>query len=82
MRLTKDQKLLALEFKYYSEGVWYPKAGDLYTTARNDLEVYRVIDVRDGVVTTEYTEHGTGPSEWAARRVFDRRFRTEESMDP
>ena len=58
MRLTKNQKLQALEFRFYQEGTWYPKAGDLYTTARNDLEVYRVVDVRDGLVITEYTEHG------------------------
>ncbi|MDD9740894.1 hypothetical protein PVW47_14030 [Marinovum sp. SP66] len=43
MRLTKTQKLEALAARFYQGVEWVPKAGDLYTTSRADLEVYRVI---------------------------------------
>ncbi len=64
MKLTPEQKLEALAARFYQGLEWSPKAGDLYTTSRADLEVYRVVDVAGGVVTTEYTENGSGPSEW------------------
>lgn len=64
MKLTPDQKLQALAARFYQGLEWVPKAGDLYTTSRADLEVYRVVDVRGGKVITEYTEDGNGPSEW------------------
>lgn len=64
MKLTPQQKLEALAARFYQGLEWSPKAGDLYTTSRSDLEVYRVISVENGVVTTEYTKNGTAPSEW------------------
>lgn len=64
MKLTPEQKLEALAARFYQGMEWVPKAGDLYTTSRADLEVYRVVDVRDGIVTTEYTENGAGVSVW------------------
>lgn len=64
MKLTPQQKLQAMAFRFYQDGEWQPKAGDLYTTTRADLEVYRVVDVRDGLVITEYTEDGIGHSVW------------------
>ena len=64
MKLTQQQKLEAMAARFYQGMEWQPKAGDLYTTSRADLEVYRVISVENGVVTTEYTENGTEPSEW------------------
>jgi|GEM_PF-3407058 hypothetical protein len=46
--LTPEQKLLALSLKYYSHLEWKIKPGDYYTSARNDLELYQIVD------TTEY----------------------------
>ncbi len=64
MKLTTEQKLEVLAARFYQGMEWSPKAGDLYTTSRADLEVYRVISVENGVVTTEYTEISAAPSEW------------------
>jgi len=40
--LTVDQKLAALSLKYFDGYIWLPKAGDYYTTCRNDLELYKI----------------------------------------
>jgi hypothetical protein len=64
MKLSPEQKLEALAARFYQGLVWEPKAGDLYTTSRADLEVYRVVSVENDVVTTEYTENGTATSDW------------------
>lgn len=40
--LTYQQKLAALSLKYYNGYIWLPKAGDYYTTSRNDLELYKI----------------------------------------
>tara|TARA_R110000824_G_scaffold304294_2_gene492121 strand:- start:373 stop:603 length:231 start_codon:yes stop_codon:yes gene_type:complete len=53
-----------MAFRFYQDMEWVPKAGDLYTTSRADLEVYKVVSVENGMVTTEYTENGTAASEW------------------
>lgn len=42
--LTKDQKLAAFAAKYYDGRKWEPKKGDYYTSTRNDLELYRIVD--------------------------------------
>lgn len=42
--LTYQQKLQALSDKYYSHNRWQPKKGDYYTTSRNDLELYQIVD--------------------------------------
>ncbi|MAB00090.1 MAG: hypothetical protein CMN87_12030 [Stappia sp.] len=64
MKLTPQQKLEALQHKYYQCHQWVPAAGDLYTTCRADLEVYEVVDVSGGIVRTRYTEGSDGVSEW------------------
>lgn len=57
-RLTYPQKLRALANKYYQRAEWHPRAGDYYTTSRDDLELYQIKDVveRDGelIVITRY----------------------------
>lgn len=65
MRLTLEQKIEALAARYYQGLEWSPKAGDLYTTSRADLEVYEVVKVESGKVFTRYTEGSDGAiSEW------------------
>ena len=41
--LTINQKMQAISDKYYSGLEWKPKAGDYYTTSRNDLELYKIV---------------------------------------
>lgn len=65
-RLSPMQKLHALAAKYYQNSVWVPKAGDCYTTSRADLELYNVVDVRDGKIFTEYATRPGELSEWEA----------------
>ena len=74
MKLTHEQKLDAMAARFYQDLEWHPKAGDLYTSSRADLEVYRVVSVGNGVVTTEYTENGTAPSEWPADEFTTKGF--------
>lgn len=64
--LGLKQKLAALAFKYYSRYQWEPKAGDYYTTCRDDLELYRVVDVTDTDIITNYCDasRSTGTSTW------------------
>lgn len=74
MKLTAEQKLEAMAHRFYQGVEWTPKAGDLYTSARADLEVYRVVEVRDDVIVTEYTENGTAPSEWPIHEFLSEGF--------
>ncbi|MBO9125497.1 MULTISPECIES: hypothetical protein [unclassified Rhizobium] len=79
-KLTYQQKLDALSYRFYQAGPWAPKAGDFYTTSRADLELYQVVSVENGLVRTRYTEGTDAISEWpeagfltegfGARRVF------------
>lgn len=62
--LTLKQKLDALALKYYSFYQWNPKAGDFYTTSRSDLELYQIVDIRDGKVYTKYLVGSDVISEW------------------
>ena len=64
MQLTPEQKLQAMQLRFYQGLVWEPKAGDLYTTSRADLELYRVVSVCEGVIRTEYTTNQGIFSEW------------------
>lgn len=65
MQLTYAQKLEAMALRFYQGLEWDVSPGDLYTTCRDDLEVYRVVDITaEGMVITEYTEGGTGKSQW------------------
>lgn len=65
-QLTERQKLQALAMKYYSSLKWSPKAGDYYTTARDDLELYQVIEATDTEIVTIYCdpEKSAEPSRW------------------
>ncbi len=74
MQLTYEQKLQAMANRFYQGAEWSPKAGDHYTTSRADLEVYRVMDVADGVVYTAYTEGSKEISEWPAAEFLTEGF--------
>lgn len=63
-KLTYQQKLDALSYRFYQGGQWSPKAGDFYTTSRADLELYQVVSVENGVIRTRYTEGSDAVSEW------------------
>lgn len=63
-KLTYQQKLDALSYRFYQGGAWTPKAGDFYTTSRADLELYQVVSVENGIVRTCYTEGSDAISEW------------------
>jgi hypothetical protein len=64
--LTLEQKLYALATKFYSFQPWTPREGDYYTSSRADLELYQVVKVGSGRVSTRYCDgsFGTGVSEW------------------
>ena len=57
--LTMRQKLSALAARYYSNLQWKPKAGDYYTTGRDDLELYQIVNISDGNVFTRYCNNKT-----------------------
>lgn len=63
-KLTYQQKLDALAYRFYQGARWVPKAGDFYTTSRADLELYQIVDIKDGVVLTRYTEGSDTISKW------------------
>lgn len=54
--LTPMQKLHALGGRFYSRLTWTPKAGDLYTSSRPDLELYQIVSIRNGIVSTRYRD--------------------------
>jgi hypothetical protein len=64
--LTPSQKLYALGSRFYDGAEWDVRAGDYYTTSRPDLELYQVVDVREGVVYTRYCDENfaRSVSEW------------------
>lgn len=64
MKLTEKQKLEAVAYRFYQHGEWLPKAGDIYTTTRADLEAYEVVFSDESVVKTRYTEGSEEVSEW------------------
>ncbi|WP_313613384.1 hypothetical protein [Agrobacterium sp.] len=63
-KLTYQQKLDALAYRFYQGAEWKPKAGDFYTTSRADLELYQVVSVEDGVVRTRFTEGSDAIAVW------------------
>ncbi|UTU07788.1 hypothetical protein CcrC1_gp103 [Caulobacter phage C1] len=70
-RLTLEQKLRALENRFYNRATWEPKPGDLYTTSRADLELYEVVDVADGHICTRYRTQPDGAiSRWPAEEFL------------
>jgi hypothetical protein len=63
--LTLNQKLGALAHKYYQHAQWNPKVGDYYTSSRNDLELYQIIDEDDSHFHTIYCSNPEGErSKW------------------
>ena len=64
MKLTHQQKLEALSYRFYQHGTWTPAAGDFYTTSRADLELYQIVAIESGLVTTRYTEGTETISSW------------------
>jgi len=63
-KLTHQQKLDALAYRFYQGATWEPKAGDFYTTSRADLELYQVVSVEGGIVRTRFTEGSDAIAEW------------------
>lgn len=63
-KLTYQQKLDALSYRFYQGANWTPKAGDFYTTSRADLELYQVVSVENGIVRTRFTEGSDAIAEW------------------
>lgn len=70
--LTTDQKLNALAFKYYQGAKWEPKTGDYYTTSRNDLQLYQIVEANEMVVKTRYCDPSKGDSisEWSTENFL------------
>lgn len=62
--LTPLQKLYALAAKNYQGIKWTPQTGDYYTSARADLELYQVIEVKDGIIKTIYCDKQCSPQSW------------------
>ncbi len=63
--LTLEQKLSALSLKYYDGLMWFPKAGDYYTTSRNDLELYKIEREYEEFFYTTYCHiEDCTPSQW------------------
>lgn len=63
-KLTPMQKLYALSARYYQGVNWQPQKGDYYTSSRADLELYQIIDIHDGIVTTIYCDKQCSPQNW------------------
>lgn len=62
---TYRHKLAALSYRFYQGIEWTaPKAGDYYTTPRNDLELYHVVKIENGIVFTEYCSLPGVLTEW------------------
>lgn len=88
--LTQNQKLEALKLKYYDDFQWEPIKGDYYTSCRNDLELYQIVDEDDDFFYTNYCDPQRttqNPSHWpktdfkkgfGEKRVFVPHFILEE----
>lgn len=64
--LTLEQKLEALSLKHYQGFAWNPKKGDYYTSSRNDLELYQIVDENETSFFTKYSTDidGSNLAEW------------------
>jgi len=71
-KLTAEQKLQALSSKYYDGLGWQPKKGDYYTTSRNDLELYQIVDENETTFFTNYLDEkkSTEPHEWSKKQFL------------
>lgn len=65
LELTYQQKLAAISAKHYQHLKWTPKKGDYYTSVRNDLELYQIVDEDDQFLYTRYCNpEKTSISKW------------------
>jgi len=71
--LTVEQKLQALSSKYYDGLQWTPKKGDYYTTSRNDLQLYQIVDENETTLFTNYCGKNKSdqPHEWSKRKFLE-----------
>jgi len=71
--LTVEQKIQALSSKYYDGLPWNPKKGDYYTTSRNDLELYQIVDENETTLFTNYCgeKKADEPHEWSKRKFLE-----------
>jgi hypothetical protein len=71
--LTVEQKLQALSSKYYDGLPWNPKKGDYYTTSRNDLELYQIVDENETTLFTNYCgeKKADEPHEWSKIKFLE-----------
>jgi len=71
-KLTAEQKLQALSSKYYDGLEWQPKKGDYYTTSRNDLELYQIVDENETTFFTNYLDEKKAlePHEWSKKQFL------------
>jgi len=79
---TKDMKLDAFARKYYQGEEWIPKAGDYYTTTRNDLELYQVVEVTETEVHTSYLPLGGQVSKWPINEFTKEGFGPRRMLVP
>lgn len=73
IQLTDNQKLMAIEMKYYQGMKWSPKVGDVYVIVRADKKVFRIEKIEDGQVyfsCNEYDSIGNFPLEGFADKDF------------
>lgn len=71
-KLTLEEKLQALSSKYYDGLEWQPKKGDYYTTSRNDLELYQIVDENETTFFTSYLDEKKSPEphEWSKQKFL------------
>jgi hypothetical protein len=63
--LTPQQKLLCFRHRFYDMQKWEPKAGDYYTSTRDDLELYLIAREDDDFFYTVYATNPNGiESQW------------------
>lgn len=72
--LTPNQKLHALSAKYYQHTVWIPKKGDYYTSTRADLELYQIVNIKNGIVYTIYCNMECKPVQWDEKTFLTEGF--------
>lgn len=50
--ITQVQKLNAMSMRIMG-AQWYPRAGDFYTSALTDLDLYRIVEIENNEVRVE-----------------------------
>lgn len=81
--LTQNQKLEALAYKYYcGPRVWHPKAGDYYTSSRNDLQLYQIVAEDDEHFYTVYCTHPDQRDAWKKEGFTTEGFGTNRVYVP